>query len=57
MQEDVSCKNNVEKVPENQENVESKWRTQKVFEGGPEFRHIRVTSQINFMGPARWRCG
>ena len=28
------------------------WRTPKVSEEGPKFRHNRVTSQINFKGRA-----
>ena len=28
-------------------NYGTQWRTQKVSEGGPNFRHNRVTSQIN----------
>ena len=33
-------------------NTYGQWRTQKVSEGGPKFRHNRVTSQINFIGSA-----
>ena len=33
----------------------NQWRTQKVPEGWPKFRHNRMTSQINFMGSAEGR--